>query len=561
MKNTGNIAIFLFFLATYLIFSNQRITTSMDVDVVRYAAEYAETGSYGSELKLSGGASYSPKTKLFYPLEGIGVVLPLSIFVHISNQISSDSQFVMYTFNQMFSALSVLMVFLILALFLERKKALMYCTLFGLGTPIFVHSKYFLPEPLTLFAITASIYFLLKFRKEQKAVSIIFSGLFAGYSLLTRPDAPIFAGLFFILALYAIFKTEKCSFVKNSILFALGFSVFTIVFLATNYQRYGSFLETGYTISRNEVKGALEKEIPFTYEKAAKAYQADPNSKETALLVQQFQSQQKYLEDINKVIGEFGGGNTAFYSNGAMNFFHGLYLILFSPNRSIFFLSPFLLIFIIGSLRSFKKYRIEFLLAGFIAIGYLVLYALRAPLSYAGSAAWGVRYLLPIYPILFLSVIFYERTELSKIKIMKKILYVLCVLSILFQIIGSSVNYQSVQMPVEYKSKQIYGEKDMTWANESRLSMMTDFSSSLLLNNTRILAGILTPEQSEYGVDTGPNDWFFWQVIKGEGRLVQGKEHLLGSFKVILFLLLLTAGAAGFYMYMNTFKIKKYTAK
>lgn len=540
-----------------MIFSNQRITTSMDVDVIRYATDYAETGTYGSEIKLSAGVSYSPKTNLFYPQEGVGIVAPLAMFVHLSNAFSPDSQLVLYSFNQIFAALSVMMMYLIFSLYLNRKKALFYTLLFGLGTPLFVHSKYFLPEPVTLLAITSALYFLLRFRKEQKPSLIFFSGLSAGYSLLSRPDAPIFAGLFFILAVYIIYKANKCLLIKFTTFLISGFSVFTMVFLISNYQRYGSFFETGYTLNRSEVIASLEKELPITYEKAAAAYQNDQNSKETSILVQQFQSQQKFLEDQKKAAGEFGNESTALSTNGAVNFIHGIYLILFSPNRSIFLLSPFLLIILFGISACFKKYRIEFILTASIFFGYLALYALRAPLSYAGSAAWGIRYMLPVYPLLFMAVIFYERSEISKNRAVKYMFYYLCAVSVLFQIIGSSVNYQSVQMPLEYKSKQIYGDKDMTWAHESRKSMMSDFSSSLLLNNARIMSGTLTPEQKEYGVDAGPNDWFFWQVIKGEGRLLQGKENVLGSFKLILFLLTITITGTGYYFYRQIHSGKK----
>ncbi|MCG2759582.1 MAG: glycosyltransferase family 39 protein [Candidatus Delongbacteria bacterium] len=526
----------------------------MDVDVIRYATEYAETGSYGSELKLSSGIAYSPKTKLFYPLEGIGIVFPLTVFVHLSNALSPDSQFILYTFNQVFSAIAVFLIFLTLSLFMSYKKAVFYTAVFGLGTPIFVHSKYFLPEPLTLLAITASIYFLLKFWKEKRSLFIFMSGLFSGYTLLTRPDAPIFAGFFSILAIYYAYKVNKSLLIKNTVFYILGFSIFLSVFLTTNYQRFGSILETGYTLDRNEVISSLEKDMQTAYTKAAALYENDQTSKETAMAVQQFQSRQKFLEEMKKVSKEYGDENTAFYTNGALNYLHGLYLILFSPNRSIFFLSPFLILLLFSLTGFYKKYKVEFLIFGLIITCYITLYALRAPLSYAGSAAWGVRYLLPVYPILFLSVIFFDRSEFSKKKVVKKVFYALCAISILFQIIGSSVNYQSVQMPVEYKSKQIYGDKDMTWAHKSRESMMTDFSSSLLLNNTRIALGVLTPEQTEYGVETGPNDWFFYQVIKGKGRLIEGKENLTGNFKLILFLIILSAGASGYYLYTSFYK-------
>ncbi len=557
MKKYDHILIFVLFLTVYIIFSNQRVTTSMDIDVLRYASDWVESGYYGSEQKLSSGIAYSPKTKLFYPMEGIGVTAPLAVFIQLSKFLSSESDFEIYLFNQVFSALAVMFIYLMLILFIKKRKSIVYTAVFAFGTPVFVHSKYLLPEPLTLLAVTTAMYFLLKFRSKPKSHYLFFSGLSTGYTLLTRPDAPIFAGIFFVLAVYTIWKTGKCLFVKNTVYYALGFSVFAMTFLISNDQRYGSFLETGYTISREEVKASLEKDLPETYmrfETAAKKVEkedaSDENYIEAIKYYRQYQSQQKFLEETQKVINEYGNENTAFYTNGFLNFLHGIYLILFSPNRSIFFLSPFLFMLLIPIYGYFRKFRIEFALAGTVVAGYLILYALRAPLSYAGSAAWGVRYLLPVYPFLILSAVFYERSEFSRKKPARNIFYSLCILSVLFQIIGSSVNYQSVQMPLEYKCKQIYGTSDMTWAHESRKSMMTDFSSSLLLNNMRIISGSLTEEQKAYGVDTGPNDWFFWQVLKGEGRLVEGKDT--GSFKALLFLLLITAAGSTYLLLRKT---------
>ncbi|MBN2857505.1 MAG: glycosyltransferase family 39 protein [Candidatus Delongbacteria bacterium] len=554
MKKFTALSVFFLYLSIYLIFSNQRITTSMDVDVIRHATDWIESGSYGSEMKLSAGVSFSPETGKFYPQEGIGIVAPAAVFVYLSDLLSKDSGFVLFTFNQVFSALSVMLMFLILAAFLSGRKAFFYASLFGLATPLFVHSKYFLPEPLTLLAITLSIYFLVRFKKEKRSLFIFFAGLSASYSLLTRPDAPLFAGIFFLLSLYMILRSEKLLLVRNTIFLILGFSVFSAVFVISNYHRYGSITETGYTLDRNEVKSALEKSIPAAYEKAVKAYQEDESSRETAILVRKFQDQQKYLEETEKILSEYGQKSTAFYTNGFMNFMHGIYLILFSPNRSVFLLSPFLLIMLISSVGSYKKFKVEFILSGIMISSYLILYALRAPLSYAGSAAWGIRYMLPVYPVLFLSAVLFERSEFSNKVNVKRIFYSLCIISVIFQLAGSGVNYQSVQMPLEYKSKQIFGEEDMTWAHESRKSMMTDFSSSLLLNNTRIMLGNLTPEQKAYGVESGPNDWFFLQVIKGEGMLLRGKEHLIGSFKLLFFLILLTLGGSAYYIYVSLFK-------
>jgi len=451
---------------------------------------------------------------------------------------------------------------MMLTLFLRPGRSLFYTLVFAAGTPLFVHSKYFLPEPVALLTIVTSFYYLLKFRKVKKTVFIFLSGLSAGYSLLARPDAPIFLLFFILLSVYTAFRLSKCTFVKNSVLFLLGVSVFSTVFLITNYYRYGSYLETGYTQNREEIKRSLEKDIQDTYKKfetsaglVRKEDVSDENYVAALKYYRQFQSQQKFLEETNKLISEHGDENTAISTNGPVKFIYGIYLILLSPNRSVFFLSPVLIMLLIPMFLNFKRFKIEFILTGCIVAGYLALYALRAPLSYAGSAAWGVRYLLPVYPVMFLGAIFLERSGMLENKIYKRVLIALFGISVFFQIVGSSVNYQSVQMPLEYKCKQIYGGSDMTWAHESRKRMMTGFSSSLLVNNLRIMSGSLTEEQEAYGVETGPNDWFFWQVLKGKGRLVEGKDT--GPFKVLLFMLLIAAAGSAYLLFRTAAGEKK----
>ncbi|HXK49863.1 MAG TPA: glycosyltransferase family 39 protein [Clostridiales bacterium] len=557
MKKYDPLLILVFILSIYILFSNQRITTSMDVDVLRYASNWIETGSMGSEQKLSAGVAYSPKTGLFYAMEGLGIIAPLAFFIKASNTFSSDSNFIMYIFNQFFAALASMFIFLIFRLFLSARKSFFYTALFALGTPLFVHSKYLLPEPVTLLCISMSFYYLLRFRSQKVPVYMFFSGLSTGYTLLTRPDAPIFAVLFSLLTAYTVYRIAGKDTVRSLVFYSAGFLIFAVLFAFTNYNRYGSFMESGYTLDRNEVKSSLEKSLPETYRKFESAARlveredpTDENYKEALRYYNSFQSQQKFLEETNKVLSEYGDKNTAFYTNGPLNFINGVYLILFAPNRSIFFLSPFMIILLISLRSFFRRFRTELILTGSIIAGYIVLYALRAPLSYAGSAAWGVRYLLPVYPVLFLSVIFYERSEFSRKTAVRRTFYGLCIISVLFQLTGSGVNYQSVQMPLEYKAKQVYGTSDMTWAHESRKSMMTDFSSSLLINNIRIMTGNMTPEQKAYGVEGGPNDWFFWQVLKGKGRLVEGKDT--GSFKALLFLILISVAGSAYLLYRST---------
>ena len=66
-----NTYLFLMIAAIYVIFSNGRITTSMDVDVLNYAKDFYETGSFGSDKALASGIVFSPHTEKFYPNGGV----------------------------------------------------------------------------------------------------------------------------------------------------------------------------------------------------------------------------------------------------------------------------------------------------------------------------------------------------------------------------------------------------------------------------------------------------------------------------------------------------------
>ena len=567
-----NSYLFLFILGIYILFSNGRITTSMDVDVLNYAKDFYETGTFGSEKALASGIVFSPHTEKFYPMEGFGVVLPYVVSYGFSKIFGIDSTFPVFMTNQILAAISVLFIFLTLKLLTCRKKAFFLTLVYGLATPLFVHSKYLLPEPVTMVMFSGAFYFYFRyFLSSKKGIDLFISLLFGSLSLICRPDSPAFLGLFSLMVLIKLIKEKELGGVYlHSI---TGLVVGLLIFGGVNYSKFGSVIETGYTVTRDAQSEAILTKIDDNVKKREVVYKElevlfnedkeSPKTKEKYLEYQEVdqtvKSQEKFFKDIEKLKKEHGSVPNTIEKNSVGDFLYGVVLSTIYPNRSVLFLSPVLLFFIPSTISFFRKRKIEAIAIVAISLFYLGLYSMRAPLSYAGSAAWGVRYLLPIYPLLFILFSGKIPDKLSNNHLYKKGIYLLFAVSVVFQIIGSSVNYQSVQMPLEFACKQKFGTEDMQWARESRKELMTTFRASLLRNNLSIIGGkppvVL---ESFLGKDVykridksgqmpgGVNDWYFKKVL-GSGEGVNPSSR---SLFILLFLFLVgMVGFAGFKLY------------
>ncbi|MDA3886023.1 MAG: hypothetical protein PF638_10570, partial [Candidatus Delongbacteria bacterium] len=134
------------------------------------------------------------------------------------------------------------------------------------------------------------------------------------------------------------------------------------------------------------------------------------------------------------------------------------------------------------------------------------------------------------------------------------------ILSGIFQIIGSSINYQHVQMPLENVITQVYGKENIRM---SRIQLMTKANSSLRLNNAQILTGnvpqVIKQHLSEdvinnnvkpqYANNAGPNDWFFYDLFN-EKALTQNINNK-SNFKILFFILLLISGGSIYLLVRN----------
>jgi hypothetical protein len=236
------------------------------------------------------------------------------------------------------------------------------------------------------------------------------------------------------IGLFLILKKEcerkERSFHKtlsDIIALAIPVFVFLMLFALYNSLRFGSILETGYT------KVVEERGLAST-----------------------------------KLLGDFN----------LKKLLLGLAGMWIIPNRSMFFINP-VLIFSLISLKDFwRKYRRPAIIIGAALVFYVLLYANRGPYGFAGSAAWGQRYLLPMTAFMVLPMgLFIERVFSSRKRRLRIIFIGVLLVSILIQIIGASQSYQNFQAPLE---RQFGSEK-------TRIMLTMDPKFSLLVLNIRLL--------------------------------------------------------------------------
>ena len=394
-------------------------------------------------------ASREGKDGKHYCTEGPIVILSAVPFFYVSRLFGNESGMTIVLMNQFLTSVVCLLIYIFGRQFgYSRRSSLLLTAIYGLGTMAFVHSKYLFPEPITSIFYLCALLFLFKYKNNKRIKLLILTGIFTGATLLLRPDS-----IFFILGItgaVVILNAKDArwqfrhlySFLKRLTPFFIPVLFFLILFALYNYLRFGSFFEAGYGLP-------LEKRLVKV----------------------------SYPQQLFKI------GDT-------VKGFLGMWIV---PNRSIFFINPILIFFLFTLKKFWRKFRFEFYVLGFIFLEYVYLYSNRGPSGFPGSAAWGVRYMLPMISLMVLPIgLLLDEINSQNRRNWKRIFGVLLIVSVVIQLIGSSVNYQTIQMPVE---KHFGG-------SEARLKLTMDPSWSLLFRNVEILSVL------------GPSDFMFYNIIK-----------------------------------------------
>ncbi|MBA4312926.1 MAG: hypothetical protein C0417_09875 [Chlorobiaceae bacterium] len=240
-----------------------------------------------------------------------------------------------------------------------------------LTTFLLPYLKMFMREPILALCMIGGTGYIIRALKEKKSKDVIIAGIFIGYGILTKLA---FVINLLPLGLYIFWKifTGKND-MKFSVLLKFSIPIILIGFMGTglyNFIRFSNPLNTGYA-------GGTSFNIPF-------------------------------------YVGMFG--------------------LLFSPGKGMFWFAPLLLL-IFPTINEFRKHhRDETYLIGGMFIVNLILSSVY--IAWGGDGSWGPRYLSPFLPLFFLMIAFYlNRAQ----KIVKQFAITLTVLGFIVQIGGISI--------------------------------------------------------------------------------------------------------------------------
>jgi len=318
----------------------------------------------------------------------------------------------------------------------SSRVSLWVALLFGLGTVAIVYTKVFSSEPVSAIALLLAVYFASRCHRERALINSSLAGLSLGLALATTA-ANLVAAPFLLLYLSRITNhvsrfTLHVSRITNSLrkhwrerwkplaLFLTSFAIVCLLVGFYNYARFGDPLDSGRRFAKGEA---------FS----------------TPLWL-------------------------------------GLYGLLFSPYKSIFLYSPLLLASLVSFPLFLKRHRPEGWLFGLTVIAYLLLFAKWY--MWWGGFAWGPRFLVPLTPLLAITLAPLIEGVLTRESLPAKLaLAALALLSTAVQVLGASVNF----VLYEVKLREIFPAPELNPALYDPPALY-DFRYSPILGQMRLLS-------------------------------------------------------------------------
>lgn len=291
----------------------------------------------------------------------------------------------------------------VLALFLRHlghstRSSVAVALLYSFATLAWPYAHYFYSEPLVSLCTLSGLYFLVHsldkamFQWQQYAF-VSLAGFIFGCAILTRPVTVVCLPLFFIFLVILLKKNGSPSVFSKTLCFTAPVIMCALLIAWYNWYRFGNVFDQGY--------------------------------------------------------GPLPDGRLQTFS---YPFFTGLYVLLFSPGKSIFLYSPPLLLSLFHARCFIRKHGLLSVLIGLLSLLYLLMYANWCQIE--GGFSWGPRFLVPLLPLLLMPmVIFFEQHQPRKLLIFSG---VILVFSVFFQLGISSINYLEV---LERGKKDYYDQQ------------------------------------------------------------------------------------------------------
>lgn len=399
-NNYTSIGLFLIITGVYLICSPAHFITTPDEKLNLMTTLSLLEGKKGAIPNIMGGfASKRGIDGNEYAQYGLGVPVAYAAWCKIgtlidptadtsANQLENVDlslmpgtpflQWWMTVFTMMITALTVVIVERIIRRLISQKGvSVAFALLLAFGTYMMPHGRTLFTEPLTSFCLIAALFMLIKHREEPAEIKwTLFAGLFWAYAVMTRLDTLITgpAAAWFIL-----FSKQENQFKfdlkpKAFVSFAAPFVVVFVIILLYNQFRFDAFFSTGYEDQEEKIKFA------------------------TPILV-------------------------------------GLQGFLFTPGRSLFLYSPFLIFFPWGIMKLYHKDAWLAVGIGILCSMYLCVMSMWQ--NWAGGWDWGPRHIYQITAFLFImAAVFFDGKSLYDHAAKKAAWIALIAISVFIQFLG-----------------------------------------------------------------------------------------------------------------------------
>jgi len=446
--------LFIFFIAIYLLTASGLNFYNTDAGQLRFEVTRSIVEEFDVSIKQGVVGLIGPDGRKHSWL-GIGSAILAIPFYMIGKVVSIPPENAISLMNQIFGAVTVILIFLFSTTLCYSKRASLLISIFyGLGTMAWPLAKQPFDHTIETFFILLSVYCLYQYLNRRKFLFLVFSSFSLGVAFITRATSILIApALFIIMFFYQIKENDLKMTIRNVIrdiiLISLFFSPFLCLSLWYNYYRFSSIFETGYRLIAERAGISL-----FT----------------------------------------------------GTSFLTGLSGLLISPGKGYFYYSPVAILFFF-SIKSFMKRHvclgISFV---YIMISYLLFFSKY--FYWHGDWAWGPRYLLALTPFLIIPIA--EIFDLSswKKKFMRVVIYSIFTVGLVIQIVAVSVDFQKYFVNSQFEEKvefiEIYGH-GVTSGFQPPSEIYFDLHMSPILAQVKFIYTI-AKEIQDYRYLKQPND-------------------------------------------------------
>ena len=392
--------LFVFFCAIYLLTTSVLNVLQFDVGIMR--TEVIESIIERFDLAVPSKTGVVGIDGRDYSWFGIGSALLYLPFCAMAKTVGIPTEFVVSILNSFFGAAAAVLVFLFCASLGYSKRASVYTAIiYGLGTMAWYYAKDPGDHALETFFMLLAAFFMSQFVTNEKNKYIIFSGIALGIAGLVRPSSFLLVlPLLLTLTVHLSKKYDvlQCckTLPRHACLLFCSLLPFVSIFLWYNQYRFGSFLESGYSLIAARVGVDFFNGTPF----------------------------------LTGITG-----------------------LLLSPGKGFFYYSPITILFFF-SFRSFwkKNQEVAVCFASTIFL-YMIFFAKNN--FWHGDWAWGPRYIFMLTPFFIIPTVDILEAKLrSQNKYAKLVILCLFISSMLVQVISISVNTYSYFLLLE-NEKQV----------------------------------------------------------------------------------------------------------